>query len=132
LRTRATSRGGAANRTGSASAHIEQAQPGQAQLLQQNPFEVLLFQHRQLIGRHLAAIGPQLTIELAAGFEQLFLTLAAFGDREHLLFENRETLLQRLQILIMLLDFGAEFLERRGDLMKLSRQCCRVAQKIIA
>src|ERR1700730_2203872 len=82
--------------------HVEQAEAGQSRLVQQTALQILAFQHCELLGRHLAAVGPKLRIELAAGGEEVFFGLDAFDGRDQLLLDRRQALFQLFQIAIVL------------------------------
>src|SRR5487761_2282368 len=62
------------------SAQIEQAQAGQAGVLEQTPFEILPFEHIELRGGHFSAVGLQLPVQILAGAEQVVIAAIDAGD----------------------------------------------------
>ena len=67
-------------------------------ILQKTAFEVLAFQHYQLIRGHLPAIGAELNVQLAPGFEELVVGLCCLEPGDQLLFERCQALLELFQI----------------------------------
>jgi hypothetical protein len=90
-------------------------------------FEVLLFQHGELVGGHFAAVGAELPIELAARFEGLLLALLRARGSDHFLFQNGEVLLERFDVGVMLAGLGGELAERFGNLTVGGGECGGVA-----
>ena len=109
-------------------AHIEEAEAGEAGFFEEIAFEVLLFQHGELVGGHLAAIGAELAVEFRAGLRAADSSVcASAGGGDHLLFEHGEALLEGFEVGVMLLDLGGQIAQGSGDLGVTGRERVGIA-----